>query len=480
MRKRRTIYFNDARHYYLFVHEPPISLEQAREPVDSVAGTGVNTFAYGVSRGDGLFYPSEVGTMFGADRQPFEGAYEWRTWQNMQSLIARGLDPLTVLVERAHERGMDFVASLRMGSYAGMTPEQAVAQGGRGFADLKVRDHQFAVLEELVTRYPVEGVELDFSSAPGGSPFWLRAEDVAQHTSTMTDFVRESARMARAREGEPCLIGARVYPTEELNIKTGLDVQTWLSEGLVDFVVPMLYLDFIIDTDMPVDWLVESAHRQDIAVYGMLQPYRRNEDRRFHTVTHASAPEMRAAAANLAAAGVDGLCTWFLPWPLGKAERERLTELSDPSSLHDADKVYYLRRRCDGAEEYDYPAWLPLEIPLSDVGKPHDIPFTIADDTASSQISSVRLQISVSNLVAEDRFVLSLNGTPLPSEPSSRSPIRTIDPYAGQTLVYDLTANPPLKGSNHLTFCLERRPEGLEGSIVIEDIDIAINYRPKP
>ena len=53
MRQQRTIYFNDARHYYLFVFEPPMILEDAWVPVDEVAGTSVDTFAYGVARGDG-------------------------------------------------------------------------------------------------------------------------------------------------------------------------------------------------------------------------------------------------------------------------------------------------------------------------------------------------------------------------------------------------------------------------------------------
>ena len=114
MRQQRTIYFNDARHYYLFAFEPPMALEDAWVPIDEVAGTGVDTFAYGVERGDGLFYPSRVGMMFGEDIQPFEQAAYWRTWHNMQSLIERGFDPLTVLIDRAHDHSMDFWASLRM------------------------------------------------------------------------------------------------------------------------------------------------------------------------------------------------------------------------------------------------------------------------------------------------------------------------------------------------------------------------------
>ena len=74
MRRRRAIYFNDARHHYLFVHEPPMRLEDARGPVDEVAGTTVDTFSYGVSRDDGLFYPSRVGLRFGADKDSFDMA----------------------------------------------------------------------------------------------------------------------------------------------------------------------------------------------------------------------------------------------------------------------------------------------------------------------------------------------------------------------------------------------------------------------
>ncbi|HIC68048.1 MAG TPA: hypothetical protein EYO90_00800, partial [Candidatus Latescibacteria bacterium] len=125
MRQRRTIYFNDARHYYLFVHEPPMRLADAWSAVDEVAGTGVDTFAYGVARDDGLFYPSRVGRRFGADAVGrFEMAAYWRVWHNMQSLIDRGLDPLRVLVDRAHERGLDFIASLRMGAYPGLPADR--------------------------------------------------------------------------------------------------------------------------------------------------------------------------------------------------------------------------------------------------------------------------------------------------------------------------------------------------------------------
>ena len=49
--QERLIYFNDARHFHLFVHEPgDMNAVLAAAPVDEIAGCGVTTFSYGVSR----------------------------------------------------------------------------------------------------------------------------------------------------------------------------------------------------------------------------------------------------------------------------------------------------------------------------------------------------------------------------------------------------------------------------------------------
>ena len=280
-RKKRTLYFNDARHYYLYVFEPPMTMEDAWVPIDEVAGTAVDTFVYGVERGDGLFYPSRVGQRFGADMRPFELTAYWRTWENMQSLIDRGLDPLTVLIDRAHQKGMDFFASVRMASYGGLEGKYKVPEGGRGLAHEFVRDHQYAVLKELATEYATDGVELDFAAAPGGMPRYLRPEEVPAMTPVLTEWVAKISKAVRNRSGKPGQVGARVYPTEEMCLEQGLDVRTWIREGLVDYLAPILYIDFTLDVDMPIDWVIEAAHAKDIAVYGTLQPLPQGRSHRF-------------------------------------------------------------------------------------------------------------------------------------------------------------------------------------------------------
>jgi len=474
MRQRRTIYFNDARHYYLFVYDPPMRMEDAWSPIDEVAGTSVDTFSYGVSRADGLFYPSKVGLQWGSDRMPFQNAYEWRCWENMQSLTARGLDPLQVLIDRAHEKNMDFIASLRLGEYGGMDPDHSVGNGGRGFVHSEVRDHQRSVVEELATAYNTEAVELDFSAAPGGCAHCLNPDEAPAQASVLTDFVRDCATAVRGRSGDAGLLGARVYPSPDLNQRAGLDVDTWLNEGLVDFLIPSSYSCFFLDSQMPIDWIVEAAHRQDTSVYGILQPYYLDGSRINTNIEHMSTEKMRAAAANFWQADVDGLCTWFMDWPLEQVQRQILTELGDPDLTREGTKHYFLRQRAENPARFVYDAELPVAI-KADADKTHEISFTICDDPANERIGRIRLKINVADLVPADVFDVRLNGVCLASEPCRRYP-RWHDAYIGTWLEFELNTVRPVRGTNTLQFALRERPASLEGEISIDDVELIVEY----
>ena len=485
MRRKRTIYFNDARHYYLFVFEPPMKLEDAWRPVDEVAGTPVDTFIYGVARGDGLYYPSKVGRRFkhgehGVDSPGFHQAAYWRVWHNMQSLIDRGLDPLTVLIDRAHEKGMDFFGSLRLGESGGLDPSFQVGRGGRGFGDPEVRDFLFALLEELATQYETEGVELD---CPGGPRQFFRDEDVRESVPVMTEWVKKVADMVRNRPGEPGQVGARVFPTEALNLTMGLDVRTWLREGLLDYVTPLVYGANNVECNMPIDWLVEAAHEADAAVYPMVQPdYHGEDERRFHTREHASPAMMRAAAANFWDRGADGMYTWFLRWPLGDAERRILADLGDPDLAKEGDKHYLITGDSQAAQSVGYETPLPLEIAASEPGTRHRIPFYIADDVegAAERIRQVLLKIKIYDLVAQDRLTFLLNGQSLAGETCLRDFGEPMTPYNWMWLEFHLENVRPRKGHNLLEISLDRRAEGMISPLRIEDIEFIVEYGSYP
>ena len=481
-RRRRTLYYNDARHYYLYVFEPPMKLEEARVPIDELAGTTIDTFVYGVERGDGLFFPSKTGMLFGADKQPFDISPYWRAWENMQSLMARGLDPLQVLIDRAREKEMDFFASIRMGSHGGMNPKHKIEAGGRGIAHREVRDHQFAIFEELATRYKVDGIELDFSAAPGGMAHYLREEDVEEYTPVLTDYVRKISEMVRGRSGVPGQVGVRVYPTEEMCTQRGLDVKRWLKDGLVDFLVPMLYVDFTLDCNMSLDWLVQAAAGTDTAVYALLQPFLSGRPTGGDHTTYPSPAALRAAAANYLTAGVDGLYTWYMQWPLGDAERRMLTELGDPEAIHAGDKHYILRTPSEQALEMGYGSQLPVRIPANGLGKQYKIPFRVADDldAESDRVRQVRLLMDVDNLVTADKFAVELNGQSLAKETCLRTYESRIRPFRGQRLEFHLQKVRPRKGDNVLTVSLDARPANFVGGVTIKHFELFIEYGPYP
>ncbi len=481
MRQRRTLYANDARHFYLFVFEPPMNLRDAWRPVDDVAGTNVDTFVYMVERGDGLFYPSKVGQRFGSDIQPFDSTAYWRVWENMQSLIDRGLDPLTVLIDRAHEKGMDFIASVRMTSYLGIDPAHKVPEG-RGFAHPEVRDHQGAVLKELATEYPTDGIELDFAAPPGGGPFPLRPEDVPEYTPVITEWVRSISETVHNRPGKPGIVGARVYPTEEMCLNNGFDVRTWLKQGLVDYIVPMVYVYFNLDPDMPIDWAVEAAHEADASVYGMLQPYVRDEATGSPVRINPTAEQMRAVTANYWDRGADGMYGFFMQWPLGDTERRILSELGDPDLISESDKHYVLHERSDAAADIGYDAVLPLRIPSADPGKRYAIPFRIADDIegAGERVRRVTLKLSVDNLLSADQLTILLNGQSLECETCLRDYARGVAVYAGQQLELHLTRVRPRKGDNLLEVSLDKRPDNMVGGVVIHDVEVIVEYGSYP
>ena len=454
-RRGRTMYFNDARHYYLYAFEPPMTMEDAWRPIDELAGTAIDTFIYGVETGGELFSDTRVGKRFSADGPPFDSPIRWRAYYNMQSLIDQGLDPLQVLIDRSHQRGLDFITSLRMGG--GPRPAEyriavaGSATAGRGpreqcqdFGRREVRDVRFAWLEELAG-YPVEGIELDFAF----TPYYFKPGEVRLNTPVMTDYVRRISDMVRSK-GSNRIVGARVFPNLQMNLAFGLDVATWLKDKLVDYVAPMYYGYFLLDADLPVESLAEVAHAAGGEVYGV-----------------------RAAAANFMARGADGLIVapWFY-WPLRDQEKSILTDLGSLQDVREKDKHYVVPRRQDdvAALGYDHP--LPLPLPGADPKTSHHIPLFVADDPMSARIGRVRLLIRVDNLVTDDRLEVTLNGVSLSDELMRRTSHR----YEFQWLEFELVQQRPRQGHNKLGVSLMSRPPGLAGGVTIDQVELLIEY----
>lgn len=465
-------------------------LEDAWAPVDEVAGTAVDTFSYCVERGDGAFYPTKAGKMFSVeDGKPHSTSnFQWRAAACMLSLMERGIDPLQLLIDRARHHGMDFFADLRLQRLGGMYPDLELENDGPGWADERVRELKLQIIRELAVDYPIDGLELDFTAAFGGrASFFFPDGGTPENVNTMTEWIRRAAETARSRPGSPCAIGARIFPTEQANLDQGLDVRAWLREGLLDFVVPVAYIYTVLDPDMPFEWVIEPAHDAGASVYGFLQHHLQDEIIGANTRISPNIEHFRAAAANYWEHGVDGLYTWMMDWPLGDAERNVLAMLGSPELLRERDKHYVVARKYEGAARVGYEHRIPLELrpPLPTAA--HPIPFTIADDVQEddSRIASVVLRLYLSNVVSADRFSVTLNGRSLADETCKRVWKKARDGYPHSNprnhwLEFDLARVLPRKGKNLLEISLESRPDGLTGSVTVEEVEVEVRYNPYP
>ena len=115
MRKPRLIYYNDARHYLMYRFDPPLNRHQLQSPVDEILGTGVDTLAFGLASGATFLHDSRVADKWGdavADHD--HGIMWWRAAKSLAAALAAGMDPLQVVVDRAHEKDIQVIASLRI------------------------------------------------------------------------------------------------------------------------------------------------------------------------------------------------------------------------------------------------------------------------------------------------------------------------------------------------------------------------------
>jgi uncharacterized lipoprotein YddW (UPF0748 family) len=216
------------------------------EVVGAAADGGMNAlFAQVRGRGDAFYLSSLVPRSALLARAP------------------RDFDPLGHLLARAGERGLKvhaWVNVLLAASLQGRVPVDNVVarhpewlmarpRHAAGDPDLEghylspsapgAASHLEAAVRELLSRYPVHGLHLDFIRYPGPDYDGDRAPPERREALT-----RLAARLARAaRETRPgILVSAAVVPDEATARHQKLqDWPAWLGRGILDAVVPMAY-----------------------------------------------------------------------------------------------------------------------------------------------------------------------------------------------------------------------------------------------
>jgi hypothetical protein len=492
----------------MYCYDPPMTMEEAWAPIDEIAGTGVDTFVYGSGDGPTMLHDTQVGEVRGARLETFSqaepsilwGLSSWRAYENIMSLIDRGLDPMKVLLDRAHDKGLEFFASLRMahnsdpkdadiahnGQFKIDHPEWCLRGRGKynfNWVHPQVRAERLGLIDETVNRYDIEGLEVDWVF----NPFFFQEGEVEQNSHILTEFMRDARRSvdkAAQKRGRPMALGARVLPTLDGNLAAGLDVATWIREDLLDFVVPNLYIDNQVDADFPFEWLVDLAHETKCEVYPCLQSrvWIDAQDRRTrtrweysNTITiprehPASVEHYRAGAAAYWSKGADALYLPWFAWPVGAEQRQVLSEIHDPDVLREKPKHYVARRHHDEAASQDYTAELPITLTTGLDAPGQTVHVFVADDPDRGE---ARLMVRLMGSTTHDSLTVSLNGRALPSETCRR---KEYGGYLYAWLEYPLGRGTWRKGRNDVAVALHSRPANLTVPVLLESVELIVTY----
>ena len=451
MQKPSFIFHNDGRHYNLYRFDPPMSLHRLRQPVDEVLGTGVDTLSFGLGSGQTFWHDTTVGIRWGERiTKHTNGVMWWRAGENVRQALEAGIDPLKVVVDRAHEKGLAIIGSLKMndptspedeGKYwlgklkwdhpqvmiGEEDPNEPKVATCSDYARAEVRRERLDVIEEICGRYELDGLEIDDCLKDSHVRAFFKPSQARANAPILTGLIRDIRALlddiGKAR-GRRLMLASRVHPVEEGNLAVGMDVRSWLSEGMLDAVLPYLggSQSMLVDSQQSFDWLIDAAHESGAGVYPRIGrlPY----DDRYHDAT---IQMQRADATNLRARGADGVYMEHLAWPHNVWQYQALRELGDPDIYARKSKLYMFAPGTGGPDSAPLGRVLPIVL---EEGMPVRVPIFIGDALgaarADGELDSVKLGVRIVQTNPLDRLSFGFNGRSLALD---NAKIRTV--YGG-------------------------------------------------
>ena len=200
---------------------------------------------------------------------------------NAKKLFDAGIDPYKVWIARCREKGVSPWLSIRMNdchftdrpdyfrhtkfwkahpefrraAEISKTGVQGIDWGSQAldYAHPEVRAYVLGLVREVLARYDMDGLELDWARMPCCLKEGREQADKPLIDGFMAD-VRRLADEASARLGRKVKVGVKVVATPEANLLYGLDPVGWARNGWVDAVAAG-NSSVIVDFGIPVaDW----------------------------------------------------------------------------------------------------------------------------------------------------------------------------------------------------------------------------------
>ena len=296
-----------------------------------------------------------------------EGPYYQRGFVPYQKLMAEcGRDNLEIMIDFCRQQGWEIFYSNRMNdcheSYFDQRmqliklkhPEWCLGAREKGkeflypdprsmwsalnFAVPQIRQLTVDALREVCCTYDIDGIELDYWRHLIYFPEMIESKPVRpENLELMNQLMRDIRQMTEQeglKRGRPVLIAARCLEDLELSRNSGLDVQTWLTEELVD----ILSMAYTTEHTPPIYPVTKLADRYDVPVYPMINSYDMTvvDSTSDHGKRRANLPVWRGDALNKFEQGAAGLqfFNFFDPY------LRQWRELGEPDLLRTLDRTY--------------------------------------------------------------------------------------------------------------------------------------------
>jgi hypothetical protein len=479
------------------------------------AAVPFTTFVFLAATPDICTYETQAGEVYG-DR--FEAGFSKGWAAGIRSLRTEGTDALRLVVEHMHEKGKEVLAAVRMNDthhrsldpsdplcpqFAIEHPDLVIRQpDGRtnetalDYSHGEVRAHRLAVMREIVEEYDVDGLELNFVRWAKHFPRDRGREKAAVMTAYLGEVYDMLAAAATRRGRDRLTLGVRVPESIDACWRAGVDVETWVARGWIDYVVISTWNNT--DPQTPVDEFARFTSPAGVdtivvmgnmigAIWGgaprildrgVAMSAKHSDGYQGMLIT---AAEARAAAANYYAWGADSISFWNVGIHFGRAktaepqQRARIARwtqaVQSPERIFEGPRTYrYLpmgkgvgARRPparsypwydEGASPLGHLNSPTLTFERDTIGRRLSFPFRMADGRDGEPLDG-KLTFWVYHLDDDDELLVDINGSRVEASHLKRQPVgKRRGGLPGQRFQIELRDCPRFRGDNVLGLTL--------------------------
>jgi len=417
--------------------------------------------------------------------------YYW-SGKNMDKLYEQGYDPYDIIVKKFRKAGIMVLAGIRMNDHHGAmdmwTPwDRAHSEWSLGkdtddrswravgdfrqmdYAIEGVREYRLAIIKEIINKYNVDGIQLDFGRT---APFLSEPRKEKAHylTQYIMD-IREVLDTAGKTKGRSMILGMILPWDLSFCEEEGIEIRKWIQEGLISYVSPGEW--YYADWNIPLQDWVEMTKNTDCKLYpmtcGNVSPYQLPWEMGLQTLQGDNRvldhPKISAIAENFYGQGASGLM--FYNFYVSGAEQDEsfakyypfLRDWTDPDKINYQSRQYFFCRRLKYIPTEHYSFGMPKGYASGEEQPFFRLPLNKEDDEASysflfygdSTSSNAQFRFKIKEVSEKDRLEVKINN--LVIEPDTFS-IKTLPVYRVGIWEKKISTPPLEKGLNKVNLKL--------------------------